>query len=80
MSPVLRTVFPFAGLLVLLAALWMLRRKLHTLTLSELTASLAALPRSACLFALLFTTLSYAVLTGYDQLAARQGARPRMLD
>jgi phosphatidylglycerol lysyltransferase len=57
------------GLALFAAALFVLRRELHTITWHELTADLGRTPASRLALALLLTALNYACLTGYDFLA-----------
>ncbi len=50
-------------------ALWVLHRELAALSFDELRATVAALPRSRIVVALLIVAVNYVVLTAYDQLA-----------
>jgi len=60
---------PVLGVLLLGAALWVLRRELGEHSLREVLATLQALPPSRLLLSLLATALGYAALSGQDLLA-----------
>jgi phosphatidylglycerol lysyltransferase len=58
-----------AGLVLFVAALEVLRLELTTVSWSELTAAVIAVPRSQVALALALTVLNYVILTGYDAIA-----------
>jgi phosphatidylglycerol lysyltransferase len=58
-----------AGLVIFMVALEVLRVELRAVSWSELTAAVVGVPRRQLALAIALTVLSYAVLTGYDQLA-----------
>jgi phosphatidylglycerol lysyltransferase len=62
---------PALGLVLFLAALWVLHHALSGYHYRELAAGARAVPASCLLSALLLTALNYLVLTGYDALAFR---------
>ena len=62
---------PLLGLLLFLAALWVLHHALSGYHYRDLAAGARAVPVPRLLSALLLTCLSYLVLTGYDALAFR---------
>jgi phosphatidylglycerol lysyltransferase len=60
---------PLLGLLLFVVALWVLGREIRQMSVAGLAAAVRAMPSAALWLAALFTTLNYAILTGYDQLA-----------
>jgi phosphatidylglycerol lysyltransferase len=62
---------PLLGLLLFLAALWVLHHALSGYHYRDLAAGARAVPATHLLFALLLTCMNYLVLTGYDALAFR---------
>lgn len=62
---------PLIGLILFLAALWVLRHALSGYHYRDLAAGARAVPAPRLLSALLLTALNYLVLTGYDALAFR---------
>jgi phosphatidylglycerol lysyltransferase len=58
-----------AGLILFGVALEVLRVELRTVSWSELTTAVVGIPSSQLALAIALTCLSYAVLTGYDQVA-----------
>ncbi len=64
-----QAIVPFLGLLLFGAALFVLQRELAGISWREVGAAAALTPGLSLLLAGLFTTLSFAVLTGYDKLA-----------
>jgi phosphatidylglycerol lysyltransferase len=60
---------PFFGLLLFVAALWVLNREVRHLSLHGLSEAIRNLPRSGVALAFVYTILNYVILTGYDQLA-----------
>ena len=68
---------PIRGLapLISLASLglvsWVLNEQLHGHNYAAIRRSLAAIPSAKVFIAVVLTTLSYAVVTGYDRLALR---------
>lgn len=66
-----RVAGPALGLLLLAAALWVLRHDMGQHSLREVAATLQALPRSRLLLSLGATLLGYAALAGQDLLALR---------
>lgn len=67
---------PFLGLLFFALALFLLRRELAGLDWSEVRSGVAATSPFALLLAVLFTGLSFVVLSGYDRLALRYVREP----
>ncbi len=67
---------PLIGLLLFAAALWVLSREVRHVSLHGLSEALRALPASTLLVAVALTSLNYAILTGYDQLAFVYIRRP----
>ncbi|HXX46634.1 MAG TPA: bifunctional lysylphosphatidylglycerol flippase/synthetase MprF [Myxococcota bacterium] len=69
---------PLLGIALFCAAIWILGRELRHHQLADAVAHLREIPTSQLLVSLWLTALSYAVLTGYDTLAARYvGAKLR---
>jgi phosphatidylglycerol lysyltransferase len=66
-----RRLGPVAIVALLAAAVWLLRRELASYHYADIRRSLASLPPSRILLALVLTAASYFVLTGYDALALR---------
>lgn len=64
-----------AGLLLFIAALWVLHRETAGIGFSDVVLHLRALRWDALLTAAMFTIASYAALTGYDWLALRHIGR-----
>jgi phosphatidylglycerol lysyltransferase len=62
---------PLLGLLLFLAALWVLHHALSGYHYRDLAAGARTVPAARWLSALLLTALNYLVLTGYDALAFR---------
>ena len=58
-----------AGLVVLVAALEVLRLELRSVSWTELTAAVVAVPRGQIALAVVLTALNYVVLTAYDLIA-----------
>ena len=56
------------GVLLLAGAIYVVQREFRHLKLSDIKASLAAIPASALVIAFAWTVLSYGVLTFYDRL------------
>ena len=67
---------PLIGLVLLIAALWVLHQALAEYRYQDISAYLDRLPPGQWLAALLATALSYLVTTGYDWLALRYVRRP----
>ena len=65
-----------AGAAVFCLAIWSLHHELAALHYHDILLSLAAVPRSQLLVAILFTVLGYAALIGYDWLSLRYVQRP----
>jgi phosphatidylglycerol lysyltransferase len=65
-----------AGLVLFAAALEVLRVELRAISWPELTAAVGRVPRGQLALAIALTVLSYAVLTGYDQLAFAYIGKP----
>jgi uncharacterized membrane protein YbhN (UPF0104 family) len=57
------------SLLLLSLAIWTLRHELKTYSFQDILNSLAALPKARLGLAVIFTTVGYAIMTGYDSLA-----------
>ncbi|HWK89531.1 MAG TPA: bifunctional lysylphosphatidylglycerol flippase/synthetase MprF [Longimicrobium sp.] len=70
-----RWVTPAVGLVLFVAAALVLNAELRRVSYAEVRATLAGLPRSALLWAVLLTAANYAVLTGFDLLAFRYVGR-----
>jgi phosphatidylglycerol lysyltransferase len=66
---VARWLGPAIGLIVIVAAIYVLRRQLDNYSYSDVIDQLAATPRSSVLIAVLLAAGAYAVLVGYDALA-----------
>ncbi len=64
-----RWISPILGILIFIAALTVLRRELATVSFAEVRDALTTLTRNRIALAVLFTTLHYLILTGYEQLA-----------
>jgi uncharacterized membrane protein YbhN (UPF0104 family) len=64
------------GLLLLVAAVWVVHREFRNLSVAEVQRAMAAIPPGALLAALGFTVLAYLVLAIYDWLGARYAGRP----
>lgn len=62
---------PFFGLAIFAVALWILRRELTAVSWEDVRGALEAIPPIRILAALGLTALSFAILTGHDQLALR---------
>jgi phosphatidylglycerol lysyltransferase len=62
---------PLLGLLLFLAALWVLHRATASYHYRDISAAIRSVPAGGLAAALLLTALNYAVLTGYDALAFR---------
>ncbi len=62
---------PLLGLVLFLAALWVLHHALAGYRYRDLTAEARAVPAARLVGAVLLTVLNYLVLTGYDALAIR---------
>lgn len=60
---------PAVSLLVLLAALWLLRRELSAYRLVDIWASFVAIPPQQIVMALALTIVDYVILIGYDRIA-----------
>jgi phosphatidylglycerol lysyltransferase len=67
---------PLIGLVLFVAALWVLHQALTQYRYQDVVAYLRGLPHSQLAAALLATGLSYLVTTGYDWLALRYIRRP----
>lgn len=67
---------PLIGLVLFVAALWVLHRALAEYRYQDVVAYLEGLPHLQLAAALLATALSYLVTTGYDWLALRYIRRP----
>lgn len=67
---------PLIGLILFIAALWVLHQVLATYHVHDIVHALERLPNSRLLMALLCTVLSYLIVTGYDWLALRYIRRP----
>ncbi|MEP9410989.1 MAG: bifunctional lysylphosphatidylglycerol flippase/synthetase MprF [Candidatus Brocadia sp.] len=65
----LRNLSPFFGILLFTAALWVLHYELKEYCYHDMLRQLKALPTHRLLLALLFTSLGYLTLIGYDFLA-----------
>ncbi len=74
-KPVRRAVFslrhvpPLLGLVLLIAAVFVVQREFRSLRLEDIIAALDAIPERALASAFGFTLLAYGVLTFYDRLA-----------
>lgn len=64
------------GLLLLVAAVWVVHREFRTLSVADVQRAIAAIPAQAVLAALSFSVLAYLVLAVYDWLGARYAGRP----
>lgn len=74
--PLIRYVGPLIGLMLFVAALWVLHQALADYHYQDVVAYLDRLPHAQLFAALLATALSYLVTTGYDWLALRYIRRP----
>jgi phosphatidylglycerol lysyltransferase len=72
----IRYVGPLIGLMLFVAALWVLHQALADYHYQDIVAYLDRLPHAQLFAALLATALSYLVTTGYDWLALRYIRRP----
>ena len=68
---ILHRTTPFIGVILFLAALFVVHGELESHTIAEITTGLEQLPVPVILWALLLTGTSYLILTGYDFLALR---------
>jgi phosphatidylglycerol lysyltransferase len=66
----------FFGLLLLVAAVWVVHREFRNLSVADVQRAMAAIPTEAILAAFGFTLLAYMVLAIYDWLGARYAGRP----
>jgi len=66
---VIHSIGPLLGLLLFLAALWILRNELKEYHYQEVVRDLKSLPISHLLLGFGLTMLSYLIMTGYDALA-----------
>jgi phosphatidylglycerol lysyltransferase len=64
------------GLVLLVAAVWVVQREFRTLSVAQVAAAMDAIPHSALWAAAGFTVLAYLVLGLYDWLGARYAGRP----
>ncbi|MCB1035868.1 MAG: bifunctional lysylphosphatidylglycerol flippase/synthetase MprF [Acidobacteria bacterium] len=62
---------PILGLVLLLLAVWVLRREFRTFRAEDILAQVRSIPPAHLLAALGLTLLGYWILTGYDALALR---------
>jgi len=68
---ILHRTAPFIGVILFLAALFVVHGELESHTIAEITAALEQLPVPVILWAIFLTVISYLILTGYDFLALR---------
>jgi len=71
-----RALRPFVGLIIFSAVLWVLHHELRAYRLTDVIAAVHKIPPGGLLLALLFTILSYLIMTGYDRLALRYLQHP----
>jgi phosphatidylglycerol lysyltransferase len=64
------------GLLLLVAAVWVVQREFRTLSVADVRAALDAIPQAALWKAAGWTLLAYAVLTIYDRLGSVYAGHP----
>ncbi len=64
------------GVVLLVAAIYVVQKEFRTLKLADIKTALAAIPRSALLIAFGWTVLSYGVLTFYDRLGTIYAGHP----
>lgn len=76
LRPWLRHVPAVAGVALLVLALWVIQRELAGLKMAEVTAALSDIPDTYVLKAVVWTVLSYVVLTFYDMLGTRFVGHP----
>jgi phosphatidylglycerol lysyltransferase len=72
----LHSLGPLFGLILFLAALWILQYELQEYHYHDIVRHVAELPPHRVLLALILTVLDYLVLTGYDALALRHLNHP----
>lgn len=70
MKKLLHRLPPFLGLMLLVAAVYVVQRQYRELRLADITDALAALPGRALVVAAGWNVLAYGVLTFYDRLAS----------
>jgi phosphatidylglycerol lysyltransferase len=70
-TKLLHSLGSLVGLLLFLAALWVIHHELKAHPLHDVLRYMHALPAKRLLLALLFTVISYCVMTGYDTLALK---------
>ncbi|GBQ26181.1 transporter [Acetobacter estunensis NRIC 0472] len=66
------------GLLLMIAAIVVVRRELHSLSMADIRAALASIPDTALLAGVGCTFLSYFILSFYDRLAVIQVGHPQI--
>jgi phosphatidylglycerol lysyltransferase len=64
------------GILLLIGAIYVVQKQFHHLKLEEVAAALRTIPNRALALSLLWTVLSYGVLTFYDRLGTIFAGRP----
>ncbi|WP_439598964.1 phosphatidylglycerol lysyltransferase domain-containing protein [Falsiroseomonas sp.] len=64
------------GILLLIAAIWVVQKEFRSLSVADIRASLAAIPPATLWLAVGWTVLAYAVLTIYDRLGSVYAGYP----
>jgi uncharacterized membrane protein YbhN (UPF0104 family) len=75
MKLVLRQLPALSGVLLLVAAIWMVQREVRHLRLEDVAAAVSDIPQRALAIALGLTLLSYGILTIYDRLGTIYAGR-----